>query len=181
MRGRFDAAAAHASAQVLSAYAFGLLAVLLIRSIVASFQSVGDTKTPMMVSLLALSVNILLKFLLTPSMGVSGLALATAFGAWINVGLLVYLAQQRGLMRLNAALIDVSLAAGVAALALDIVISLGIEPLLYFSALITRFDNELSLVLAGLIGATVYGAVFLGCARVLKINLRNLSKAPKIS
>ena len=179
MRGRFDAAAAHASAQVLSAYAFGLLAVLLIRSIVASFQSVGDTKTPMMVSLLALSVNILLKFLLTPSMGAPGLALATACGAWINVGLLVYLAQQRGLMRLNAALVDVSLAAGLAALALDIVITFGTEPLLYFSALITRFDNELSLILAGLIGATVYGAVFLGCARVLKINLRNLSKAPK--
>ena len=171
MRGKFDAAAAHASSQVLAAYAFGLLAVLLIRSVVASFQSVGDTKTPMMVSLLALSINILLKFILAPTMGVSGLALATACGAWINVGLLVYLAQQRGLMRLDATLIDTGLAAGLAALALDIVVSFGTRPLIFVVSHITRFDNEVSLVLAGLIGACVYGAVFLGCARILDVRL----------
>ena len=136
MRGKFDAAAAHASAQVLAAYAFGLLAVLLIRSVVASFQSVGDTRTPMMISLTALSLNLLMKFGLTPTMGVSGLALATACGAWINVGLLLILAHRRGLMRPDHTLLDTCLSAGIAALALNVVVWFGAEPLANFGRVI---------------------------------------------
>ena len=46
-RGAFTAEAASASAAVLTAYGFGLVAIVLLRSAVASFQAQGDTKTPM--------------------------------------------------------------------------------------------------------------------------------------
>src|SRR5579863_7722811 len=58
LRGAFTEGAADASARVLTAYGFGLIAIVLIRSVVASFQSIGDTRTPMMVSLFSVAVNI---------------------------------------------------------------------------------------------------------------------------
>ena len=52
-RGAFGPEATAAAAQVLAAYGYGLLAVVLIRSAVASFHGRGDTTTPMLVALAA--------------------------------------------------------------------------------------------------------------------------------
>ncbi len=43
---------------------FGLIAIVLIRSAVASFQARGDTKTPMYISLFAVAINVCLKIVL---------------------------------------------------------------------------------------------------------------------
>ena len=64
LRGRFTAEAAAASAAVLAAYGVGILAIVLIRSAVASFQAQGDTRTPMLVALLAVAINVALKIVL---------------------------------------------------------------------------------------------------------------------
>jgi len=96
MRGAFDGAAALRSSHVLAAYGFGLIPMVLIRSAVAAFQSRGDTKTPMMCFFAGLSVNVVLKVMLSGSHGPVGLAVGTAVGAWINFGLLVWLARRRG-------------------------------------------------------------------------------------
>ena len=85
LRGAFTETAAEASAAVLTAYGFGLVAIVLIRSAVASFQAVGDTRTPMLISLFAVAINIGLKVLLFKQLGAPGLATATAVGAWINL------------------------------------------------------------------------------------------------
>jgi putative peptidoglycan lipid II flippase len=95
-RGAFDANAAKAAGAVLAAYAVGLPAIVLIRSCIASFHARQDTTTPMIVSFVAIAANVALKLWLMPRMGAPGLALATAFGAWINLGLLYGLAFQRG-------------------------------------------------------------------------------------
>ena len=57
-RGAFDAAAAARSGAVLSAYAIGLPAAVLIRSAVASFYARSDTMTPLIASLGAVSPEI---------------------------------------------------------------------------------------------------------------------------
>lgn len=95
-RGRFDAAASQAAGAVLFAYAVGLPAIVLIRSQVSAFQARGDTTTPMIVSLAAIACNVALKLLLWRDWGAPGLALATATGAWINLGALFVLALKRG-------------------------------------------------------------------------------------
>lgn len=95
-RGRFDAAASQAAGAVLFAYAVGLPAIVLIRSQVSAFQARGDTTTPMIVSLAAIACNVALKLLLWRDWGAPGLALATAAGAWINLGALFVLALKRG-------------------------------------------------------------------------------------
>jgi putative peptidoglycan lipid II flippase len=97
MRGAFDAEAARRSAAVLLAYGLGLIPMVLIRSAVATFQSRGDTRTPMYCFFVGLVINVMLKFTLSGSMGPAGLALGTAAGAWINFGLLLLLGRRRGL------------------------------------------------------------------------------------
>jgi putative peptidoglycan lipid II flippase len=101
LRGRFTEAAAVASGNVLAAYGFGLVAVVLIASARASFQSHGDTTTPMIASLVSVAFNVGLKLFLYRPFGAPGLAFATAVGAWMNLAILVGLALPRSLMRLD--------------------------------------------------------------------------------
>lgn len=95
-RGAFTAADAHEAAVTLRAYAVGLMAVVVLRAFVSPFYARGDTRTPMIASLSAMVVNVALKFALTGGLAQVGLALATAVGAWINLGLLIFFAHRRG-------------------------------------------------------------------------------------
>ncbi|GEO99063.1 murein biosynthesis integral membrane protein MurJ [Methylobacterium haplocladii] len=95
-RGAFSAEDAARSASVLAAYGIALPAVVLVRSAVASFYARQDTVTPLVASLTGIAVNVLLKLVLTGPYGVTGLALATAVGQWINLVLLYGLALRRG-------------------------------------------------------------------------------------
>ncbi|HZW46479.1 MAG TPA: murein biosynthesis integral membrane protein MurJ, partial [Microvirga sp.] len=60
-RGAFDAQAAQRSGAVLAAYGLGLPAAVLIRSAVASFYARSDTATPLIASLTAVGVNVVVK------------------------------------------------------------------------------------------------------------------------
>ena len=75
---------------VLEAYGFGLIPMVLIRSAVATFQSRGDTETPMMCFFAGLAFNVALKLALPGRSGPSGWRIGTAVGAWINFGLLIW-------------------------------------------------------------------------------------------
>ncbi|MGL4323286.1 MAG: murein biosynthesis integral membrane protein MurJ [Beijerinckiaceae bacterium] len=99
LRGAFTEHDALGSSQVLAAYALGLPAIVLIRSAVASFHARGDTTTPMLISFAAIAVNVILKIILAPRLGAPGLALATAVGAWLNLGLIVTFAMRRNAMQ----------------------------------------------------------------------------------
>ena len=96
MRGAFTAADAEAAAHTLTAYAFGLLPFVLIRSAVATFFARGDTATPVKAALIAAAVNIAFKVLLMGPLAQVGLALATSIGAWINLGLVIWFAARAG-------------------------------------------------------------------------------------
>ncbi|GGF88488.1 putative lipid II flippase MurJ [Azorhizobium oxalatiphilum] len=95
-RGAFTQADAAAAGATLQAYAVGLLAMMVVRAFVSPFTARGDTATPMKASLTAIALNVALKFALMGALAQVGLALATAVGAWINVGLLVWFAHRRG-------------------------------------------------------------------------------------
>jgi putative peptidoglycan lipid II flippase len=159
LRGAFTEKAAEASAAVLTAYGFGLIAIVLIRAAVASFQAIADTTTPMLISLFAVGVNIALKVLLFRKMGAPGLATATAVGAWINLVLLLVVAVARGLMRPDWVLGKTAAVATIASFALSVFALWFTLPVAEFAARIGRFANEIELLalLAG--GALVYALV----------------------
>jgi putative peptidoglycan lipid II flippase len=159
LRGAFTEQAADASARVLTAYGFGLIAIVLIRSVVASFQSVGDTRTPMFISLFSVGVNIALKVVLFKPMGAAGLALATAAGAWLNLILLCYFALRRDLLWPDDLLAKSAASAAVAALALSVFALIFTLPAAEFAADIGHLENEIELILLGLGGGLVYTIV----------------------
>jgi len=102
--GAFNAQAAELAALALAAYGIGLPAMALVRIVASTFYARQDTVTPMRATLIALATNIALKLLLVWEfdMGVAGLALGTALGAWINVGILTWLGRSRALLAIES-------------------------------------------------------------------------------
>src|SRR5579872_6051194 len=156
LRGAFTAADAARSASVLAAYGVGLLPIVLIRSAVASFQSRGDTTTPMFVSLAAIAANVALKFLFYRSLGAAGLALATAIGAWLNLAGLTAIALRRGLMRPDSHLGEVAAAACCASGVLALALSVSLPAAAQFAATAPHWRDEILLVILAGIGAAAY-------------------------
>jgi putative peptidoglycan lipid II flippase len=172
-RGAFDAAAAEAAGRVLGAYAVGLPAVLLIRSAVASFYARSDTATPVAASLIAVGVNVVLKLLLMGSLGVVGLALATALGAWVNLLILYGLAYRRDWTAPSAALGKLGAAVLLASALLAAFAALARAPLAEAVArLLPVWREETLLVVLGLSGMALYAAVLLAGVKLLRVPLR---------
>jgi putative peptidoglycan lipid II flippase len=102
--GAFDAEAASLAGQVLAAYGVGLPAMALVRIIASTFYARHDTLTPARATLTAIVANIALKVLFVWGfhMGVAGVALGTALGAWINVGILTWFGRSRALLAIES-------------------------------------------------------------------------------
>ncbi len=175
VRGKFTSANALASAHVLSAYASGLFAIVLIASARASFQARGDTTVPMIASLVAVALNVALKIALFRPLGAPGLAFATAVGSWINFLILFVLAVRADFMAPNAVFGKVVACSALAGAALTALALVGAKPALALARLVPAFVSETQLVLLGIAGALVYVATFFIAARLLKLDLRALA------
>lgn len=169
--GAFSQRDAAASAAVLAAYGYGLIAVLLIRSAIASFQARGDTTTPMVVSLLAVAINVALKAALWRDYGAPALAAATAAGAWINVSLLYALALARGWTDPDSVLARVTVAAAAAALALAAFAVFARAPVEAFGARFGAWANVAALLALALPGAALYAALLISALKAMRVPL----------
>ncbi len=169
-RQAFDAQATSAAAAVLKAYSLGLPAIVLIRVVLPSFQARGDTKTPMLISLGAVAINIGLKLALTGTHGAAGLAFATSIGAWVNLLLLAVIAHRRGILQPDKTLAWMSAAIFMACLWLLAII--GLEPFVALYSLdLPHFGKEIRMFIIALLGAiTYFGALALGM-RLLRLRL----------
>jgi putative peptidoglycan lipid II flippase len=93
--GRFNFQDTVFTSQALLFYALGLFAYASVRVIAPVFYSMGDTKTPVKVSVLAVGVNIGLNLALMRPLGFRGLALATSVSAMVNMFMLLVLLRRR--------------------------------------------------------------------------------------
>jgi len=89
-RGVFDAEATYLTTGALIFYSIGLAGVSLKPFLNRAYYSMQDTKTPMLNSVIAVSINIVLNLILIRYMAHRGLALATSISAIISCGLLLY-------------------------------------------------------------------------------------------
>ena len=94
-RGAFSAADTSATADALRAYAFGLPAFVGVKVLSTALYAQQDTKTPVIVTLVCATVNIILCLLLIRSIAHTGIALATAIAGWLQVGILAWLIHTR--------------------------------------------------------------------------------------
>jgi len=159
MRGAFTEADAVAAGRTLTAYAFGLLPFVLIRSTVATFFARGDTATPVKAALIAAAVNIAFKFLLMGPLAQVGLALATSIGAWINLGLVVWFAMRAGHLRIDPRLRQSAMKLAAAGVALAAALWLCEAPVTHLFADWQRLRHVAALATLFLIGGSVYGGI----------------------
>jgi len=103
LHGAFNPQAAQLASWALMAYGAGLPAMAMLRIVQATFYARHDTMTPARSTVIALISNVLLKviFVWGFSLGVAGLALGTALGAWINVALLTATGRSRALIAIE--------------------------------------------------------------------------------
>ena len=99
--------------------ASGLPAMALVRIVASTFYARHDTMTPARATVTAIVCNIVLKivFVWGLHLGVAGVALGTALGAWINVAILTWSGRSRALLAIETTFVRALPPALLAALA----------------------------------------------------------------
>lgn len=94
-RGSFTAADTPATAAALMCYAPGLLGYSVVKIASPTFYALRDSRTPVLVSVLSVLLNVALNLALVRVMGYRGLALGTALASIVNAAVLLYLLHRR--------------------------------------------------------------------------------------
>jgi putative peptidoglycan lipid II flippase len=158
MRGAFTAEAAAAAGMTLAAYGVGLVPFVIMRAFMAPFYARGDTRTPVIATLLAAGVNIALKIALMDQFAQVGLAFATSIGGWVNLALLIWFARRQGILAGDAALMRALPRLAFATLLLAGVLYGVARGALPFTNALPMFREETRLFLCLMIGGAVYAA-----------------------
>ena len=171
-RGAFGVDESSATAGALIAYAAGLPAFVLIKVLAPGYFARQDTRTPVRIAILCLTVNVVLNLALMGPLAHVGIALATTLAGWLNVGLLAAGLARRGFLKPDGRLKRrlprmIAAAAGMALLLWGI--ALGLETPLETAGL--RIAGLAALVAAGLVG---YGALAAAIGAVSVSEMRAL-------
>jgi putative peptidoglycan lipid II flippase len=169
--GAFDRSAAELSAVALAAYGTGLPAFALVRIVASTFYARHDTATPARATITAIAVNIALKIVLVwgGGFGIAGVALGTALGAWVNVGLLVWAGRSRGLLSIGPSFRRAIVPVILAAIAAGAGAWAGAMGGGLAAAHIGRLDDEIVLACAVLVSAVLYASVIILFRRTLPL------------
>lgn len=162
-RGAFTSSDALDSAKLLFHYGWGVPAFVLIKILQPAFFARGDTRTPMVYSLISVAVNIGLGVALFFTLGFQGIAFATAAASWITVAqMLVYLrakdiwtpsARATGkIIRVTLASVGLGVAVAVASYFRDALE----RPV---AALVGGGGKEITVILVCIAGAALYPAL----------------------
>ena len=163
--GRFGGDAVLLTAETLVFLLLGLTAHALIAVLARAFYAAQDTRTPVMAALVAVGVNIAVGILASAQLGLRGLGLAIAIGAWIEAVLLVAILTRRqpsfDATALARSLATSSIAAAVAGLVGSVALG-GLSGALGTDS---KVALGIELVVAGGLG----GLAYLAMSRVLRI------------
>ena len=94
-RGHFLPADTAATAAALRLYAVGLIGYSAVRIASPTFYAIGESRTPAIVSVSAIAVNVIASVALVRAIGFQGLALGTSIAAIVNATLLLWLLHRR--------------------------------------------------------------------------------------
>ncbi|MGF7173162.1 murein biosynthesis integral membrane protein MurJ [Azospirillum doebereinerae] len=177
-RGAFGPEQTHATALALAAYAVGIPAYVIVKSLNAAFFARHDTATPVRVAVVVTVATAVLALALLPALGHVGIALATGLTAWLDVGLLVLAMRRRGLLELDERLLRRAPRIAVAAAGMGAALAaggVGLAPWLAHPATAVRF-GALALLVTG--GVAVFGALAQGLGGASLADLKGFLKRP---
>ena len=100
--GAFTAADTIGSAGALAAFAVGVPAYVLIKVLTPGFYARQDTRTPVRVAVFSMLFNLVGNLVLIWPLGHVGVAVSTAFAAWVNSIILFYRLHRRDQLRMDA-------------------------------------------------------------------------------
>lgn len=169
--GAFTNADARAAGAVLTAYAIGLPAIVMIPSLVASFRSRLNSTMPAIISLIGIAINVALKIMLAEELGAPGIAFATAVGAWVNCGLLYWFAIRWRWSTPNKPLIRTIIAIIAACAALAGAIMSTYDLVTPLVAELPRLQALAHLAIVAAAGGLAYGLTLIIGLRLLKVPL----------
>jgi putative peptidoglycan lipid II flippase len=119
-RGEFTAVSTQRATWALVCLAPGLIAFSTVNVLVRSFYALGDTKTPMKISIFCLALNLVVSAVLVVPLAQGGLGLANTFSSAVNVALLVFTLRKKlarlDMEPLQKTILPLAFAGGVAAL-----------------------------------------------------------------
>ncbi len=120
-RGKFDYIATIATSDALIFYSLGIWAIVGVRVVTSAFYSMQDTKTPVKIAALAVTLNIILSIMLMGPMRHNGLAFANAMASSLNFVLLFYYLRKRlggvGAKRIARSFVKTTIAASIMGIA----------------------------------------------------------------
>lgn len=93
--GAFDWQATILTARALGFFSLSIFAQSLVMLLARAFYALQDTKTPVIISVATLAINIILALILAPFLGVAGLALAYSAANFINMLVLLFVLRLR--------------------------------------------------------------------------------------
>jgi putative peptidoglycan lipid II flippase len=164
--GKFGPEAVELTATTLLFFLIGLAAHSLIAVLARAFYAGRDTATPVAAAILAVVVNVGFSIVLVGPLGLSGLALAIAIGAWIEAIVLLVILQRRypslDLGSIGGAFVEAAAGAAAASVAALATVELLQGPLGLESG---KLGQLVTLVVAGAAG----GLVYLGVSVALRI------------
>ena len=179
--GRFGPDDTRAVSFAIAAFAVGLPAYVLIKTLATGFFAREDTATPFNVAIVDVAANVVISLALFWWLGFLGIAIATSIAAWINAGLLFWLLRGRGNLVLDARLRRRLPRIVLSSLAMGIVVWLAAQWLgpLFAQGLVVQVVALAALVLAGL---AAYGAASLvtGAASIAELRgvMRRQRRSP---
>ena len=96
-RGRFGPEDTWRTAGALAAFAIGLPAFVLVKSLTPGFFAREETRTPLHIAIVAITVNVALNlaFLYGTNLAHVGIALATSLSGWLNAAILAIVLRRR--------------------------------------------------------------------------------------
>ena len=94
-RGHFLPSDTAATAAALRLYAVGLIGYSAVRIASPAFYGIGESRTPALVSISAIAINVIASVALVRAIGFQGLALGTSIAAIVNAALLLWLLRRR--------------------------------------------------------------------------------------
>ena len=87
--GKFDWEDTYLTAQSLGYFSIGIFAQALIPLVARAFYSIQDTKTPVIISIISVLINIVASFILIEKMDILGLSMAFSISSFVNILLLL--------------------------------------------------------------------------------------------
>ena len=168
-RGEFTESSTIATSGALLFYCLGILGSGFVEVLNKAFYAKQDTKTPLLIGVIIISVNIVLSMILGNIMGVNGLALSAAITTIINALILLYMAnkKQKGIISKEILLSFIKMF--IAAIVMGIVVYVLNNYLtVIFEA--TFVMNIVRMIIGAAIGLITYYIL----ATLLKVNELNL-------